>query len=87
MDPEFTAEEKANFARNRLAARRARWKIWKTFEQATFAADSEMVQGQTALAASYLARKVEDPELRALLTPDFPVGCKRPLISATGTRR
>ena len=36
---------------------------------------------QTELARSYLARKIEDPELRAALTPDYPVGCKRPLIS------
>jgi len=26
-------------------------------------------------------RKVADPELRAKLTPDYPVGCKRPLMS------
>ena len=36
---------------------------------------------QTALARSYLERKIADPELRAKLTPDYPVGCKRPLIS------
>ena len=35
----------------------------------------------TALAQSYLERKITDPELRAKLTPDYPVGCKRPLIS------
>ena len=36
---------------------------------------------QTELARSYLERKIDDPELRAKLTPDYPVGCKRPLIS------
>jgi len=36
---------------------------------------------QTGLAQSYLERKIADPELRAKLTPDYPVGCKRPLIS------
>ncbi len=35
----------------------------------------------TGLAQSYLERKITDPELRAKLTPDYPVGCKRPLIS------
>ena len=35
----------------------------------------------TELARSYLARKVEDPALREALTPDYPVGCKRPLTS------
>ena len=36
---------------------------------------------QTELSRSYLARKVEDPVLSAALTPDYPVGCKRPLMS------
>ena len=36
---------------------------------------------QTELARSYLSRKVEDPALREALTPDYPVGCKRPLMS------
>ena len=35
----------------------------------------------TELARSYLERKVEDPALREALTPDYPVGCKRPLTS------
>jgi cyclohexanone monooxygenase len=31
----------------------------------------------------YLMKKVEDPDLRAKLLPDYPVGCKRPLQSRT----
>ncbi|MCK5749854.1 MAG: NAD(P)/FAD-dependent oxidoreductase, partial [Oricola sp.] len=31
--------------------------------------------------SAYLERQVRDPELRAKLTPDYPVGCKRILIS------
>ena len=34
------------------------------------------------LAASHLARQVADPELRARLTPDYTIGCKRILISS-----
>jgi cyclohexanone monooxygenase len=64
-----------------FAARRHRWKIWWMYERANFAADSKQTKLQTALARSYLERKVEDPELRAKLTPTYPVGCKRPLIS------
>ena len=37
----------------------------------------------TELVRSYLARKVDDPDLRATLTPEHPVGCRRPLISRT----
>ena len=33
------------------------------------------------MARAYLARKVADPEIRAKLTPSYPVGCKRPLQS------
>src|SRR6185503_10009309 len=43
--------------------------------------EAEQTVMQTELARSYLARKIEDPDLRAELTPDYPVGCKRPLIS------
>ncbi|MDV6011732.1 NAD(P)/FAD-dependent oxidoreductase [Haloechinothrix sp. LS1_15] len=34
-----------------------------------------------ALAKWHLRRQVPDPELRAKLTPDYPVGCKRGLLS------
>ncbi|MEU4341442.1 NAD(P)/FAD-dependent oxidoreductase [Nocardia sp. NPDC023852] len=33
------------------------------------------------IASEHLARQVEDPQLRAELTPDYPVGCKRALFS------
>ncbi len=81
LEREHTPEDNERCKKQRLRTRIARWKIWWTFEHADFAAEAEQTKQQTALAASYLARKVEDPELRAALTPDFPVGCKRPLIS------
>ena len=77
----FTPEQQRRFARVPFAARRERWKIWWTYERANFATDSEQTRMQTELARSYLERKISDPELRAQLTPDYPVGCKRPLIS------
>ena len=40
-----------------------------------------MTRGLTDMAREYLHRKVADPDLRAKLTPDYPVGCKRPLQS------
>ena len=80
-DRPFTPAEQRRFARNKLALRRQRWQIWWTYQRSRFEADSETTVMQTELARSYLARKVEDPELRAKLTPDYPVGCKRPLMS------
>jgi cation diffusion facilitator CzcD-associated flavoprotein CzcO len=81
LDPEYTDADREGFARRRLRTRLQRWKIWWTYERANFDADADSTKQQTAFGASYIARKVEDPELRAALTPDFPVGCKRPLIS------
>jgi cation diffusion facilitator CzcD-associated flavoprotein CzcO len=81
LDKPYTAEEQRRFARVPLAARRLRFGIWRTYQQANFAADSDQTTMMTELARSYLARKVEDPALREALTPDYPVGCKRPLIS------
>ena len=43
--------------------------------------DAAQTREATELARSYLMRKVADPELRAKLTPDYPAGCKRPLMS------
>jgi cyclohexanone monooxygenase len=81
LDRPYTPDEQRRFARNKLAARRERWQIWWTYQRSRFEADSQTTVLQTELAKSYLERKIEDPELRAKLTPDYPVGCKRPLIS------
>ncbi|MEA3119070.1 MAG: hypothetical protein QOI13_2340, partial [Paraburkholderia sp.] len=35
-----------------------------------------------AFSLSYLARRIEDPALRAKLTPDYRLGCKRVLLSS-----
>jgi cyclohexanone monooxygenase len=81
IDKPYTPEEQRRFDRVPLAARRHRWEIWLTYERSTFRAEAEQTVMQTELARSYLERKVEDPELRAKLTPDYPAGCKRPLFS------
>ncbi|HUI49958.1 MAG TPA: NAD(P)/FAD-dependent oxidoreductase [Acidimicrobiia bacterium] len=81
IDRPYTASEQRRFARVPGAARWERWKIFWTYERATFDADAQQTVDMTALARSYLERKISDPELRAKLTPDYPVGCKRPLIS------
>ena len=83
IDAPYTAEQQRRFARVPFAARWHRWQIWWSYEKAKFAADSELTLMQTELARSYLELKVEDPDLRAKLTPDYPVGCKRPLTSRT----
>jgi cation diffusion facilitator CzcD-associated flavoprotein CzcO len=83
FDSEYTEEQKRRFARLPLAAKRHRWEIFWSFQRASFDTAHPFTTMQTEFARSYLSRKVEDPELRAILTPDFPVGCKRPLTSRT----
>jgi cation diffusion facilitator CzcD-associated flavoprotein CzcO len=40
-----------------------------------------VVRAATALARGHLRRQVPDPALRAALTPDYPIGCKRVLFA------
>lgn len=44
-------------------------------------AGSPLGRGVQKFSARYLRTRIADPELRAKLTPDFPIGCKRILIS------
>ena len=80
-DEPFTAEQQELFERDPAEALKVRDAAFQAYEAANFGADSEMTKGLTDMAREYLARKVADPELRAKLTPSYPVGCKRPLQS------
>jgi len=80
-DEPFTPEQHVLFERDPEEALKVRDAAFETYEAANFGIDSEMTKGLTDMAREYLARKVADPELRAKLTPSYPVGCKRPLQS------
>lgn len=63
----------------------ARLKVHLMFERITYNRrhHPEMrLKGEAAFAA-LLEKKVKDPELRKKLTPNYPMGCKRQLISDT----
>ncbi len=47
-----------------------------------FAVDPRLMAPLEALARGHLASQVPDPELRARLTPDYTIGCKRILLSS-----
>jgi cyclohexanone monooxygenase len=81
QDIPFTPEQQEQFERDPGAARELRDQIFDSYESSSFDVDATQTRDATALAYSYLTRKVADPELRAKLTPDYPVGCKRPLMS------
>ena len=80
-DEPFTPEQQDLFERDPDEALKVRDAAFQAYEAANFGADSEMTKGLTDMAREYLARKVPDPDLRAKLTPAYPVGCKRPLQS------
>jgi cyclohexanone monooxygenase len=81
FDDPFSTEQQELFARDPAAARAIRDAAFEAYESASFAADAEQTRAATDLAKSYLARKIHDPQLREKLTPSYPVGCKRPLLS------
>src|SRR6478752_809179 len=80
-DEPFTSDQQRLFERDPSEALKVRDAAFQAYESANFGADSAMTKELTELARSYLMRKVADPELRAKLTPSYPVGCKRPLQS------
>lgn len=81
FDFPFTPEQHELFERNPAEAQKLRDEAFDSYETSDFDADAAQTREATELARSYLMRKVADPELRAKLTPDYPVGCKRPLQS------
>ena len=58
--------------------------LWWTFgEQVSRGLDEDTITGriESTVALAHLRRQVDDPDLRARLTPDYPIGCKRILFS------
>jgi cyclohexanone monooxygenase len=83
FDELFTAEQQELFSRNPDEVQKVRNAAFEQYELINFAQDAQQTVDATELAREYLHRKVADPELRAKLTPSYPVGCKRPLLSRT----
>jgi cyclohexanone monooxygenase len=81
FDFPFTPEQHEEFERDPATAQKLRDEAFDAYESASFDTDHAQTREATELARSYLHRKVSDPELRAKLTPDYPAGCKRPLMS------
>jgi cyclohexanone monooxygenase len=81
FDFPFTPEQHELFERDPSLAQQLRDAAFDSYESSSFDVDAAQTRDATDLARSYLMRKVADPELRAKLTPDYPLGCKRPLMS------
>lgn len=82
-DEPFTPEQQQRFAEDPEELRRHRRSWEELFETNTsFLRDDPASVALAELASGYLVHKVADPALRAQLTPDYPVGCKRVLVSS-----
>jgi cyclohexanone monooxygenase len=81
FDFPFTPDQHEQFEREPATAQKLRDEAFDAYESSSFDVESTQIHEATELARSYLHRKVADPELRAKLTPDYPAGCKRPLMS------
>ena len=82
-DEPFTADQKRQFAESPLDARRHRQGIYRFYEGNTLIkVDDRRVEVFEKFARSHLENSVSDPALRAKLLPDYPIGCKRILLSS-----
>jgi cation diffusion facilitator CzcD-associated flavoprotein CzcO len=78
-NPPFAARTKRLFARFPALDRAYRGFIYASFEMRFFwfRRNSRMARLIERTARTYRETEVADPELRAKLTPDYPIGCKR----------
>jgi cation diffusion facilitator CzcD-associated flavoprotein CzcO len=81
---DFEPAERARFASSRLRQRIDRVKIFhaadkRKVRRGMFVAESKEQQGFRRMLEGFIAAQIEDPDLRKLMTPDYPVGCKRPV--------
>ncbi|WP_235038085.1 NAD(P)/FAD-dependent oxidoreductase [Microbacterium sp. 18062] len=80
---DYTADERRRFAGrpDELAALRARLYDEGEARFASRSGDADAAAAAVAEARAHLARQIEDPALRAALTPGYAFGCKRVLLS------
>ena len=82
-DPAFTPEEQARLAADPVALAQIRQELYDQFEGTiAFEVGSPAAEVIKAIALEHLARRVDDEELRARLTPDYELGCNRTLITS-----
>ncbi len=84
LDRAYTDSHHAAFAKVPGFAAAMRGTIWETTELLGFALTkaAPLARALQTLASSNLKRHIKDPVLRAKLTPDYPIGCKRVLFSS-----
>ena len=82
LDHEITGLEHVLLRRIPFAPRIVRWALyWLMEARVILFRRPRLMRIGDRLARRHLAQQVRDPELRAKLTPDYVMGCKRVLIS------
>jgi cation diffusion facilitator CzcD-associated flavoprotein CzcO len=81
-DTPFSDEQRQGFRERPELLEQSRQQIFEVVETALTYTNPEPFKIAEQLGRDAL-KAVEDPEVRAKLTPDHPFGCKRPLISNT----
>ena len=83
IDPEITPRQRTlmRFLPGYRLALRQKLFVIHEMRAAGFAVNPALMAKTQAIAQGFLNRKVKDPALRAKLTPDYTIGCKRVLIS------
>jgi cation diffusion facilitator CzcD-associated flavoprotein CzcO len=76
---DFTPEERERMMKNRLLTKAIRWKGFYTTTKRLAAAQvgSKASRHSMEVSIDYVARTVQDPELRKFVIPQYPLGCKR----------
>ncbi|OBK92824.1 4-hydroxyacetophenone monooxygenase [Mycobacterium asiaticum] len=84
VDRAYTEKHHAAFAKVPGFSAAMRGAIWETTELLGLALTrvAPLARVLQALASANLKRHIKDPVLRAKLTPDYPIGCKRVLFSS-----
>jgi cation diffusion facilitator CzcD-associated flavoprotein CzcO len=82
---EIPARLRATFSAVPLTARACRDAIYLLMEARAvgFAVNQKLMAPLERMAVRHLEKQVADPALRATLTPDYTIGCKRILLSST----
>lgn len=83
LDREYTPEELDSYRQNPQQLQESRDALYWDREHrfAKMRLGSANAEEVRAIAMQHLHSQIQDPELRARLTPDYPVGCKRILVS------
>ncbi len=83
---DLTEEERKTYRRfTSWQRRRLRFQLYRHHTKAydVFRIGSKLHNEARDLALKFIEEEIEDPELRRLVTPDYPFGCKRVILAST----